>query len=89
MRGYPKHVATKQDFLNLLSMDEYRGQATENLIAIFKMNDEKANRHISGSEETKDLKIEEIENSMPLWKRKGFKSRQEIAGIIKKHGGCI
>jgi len=89
MRGYPKYVATKQDFLNLLSMDEHRGQATEDLIAIYQINNEKAVRVISGSEETKDLKIEEIENPMPLWKRKGFKSRQEIAGIIKKHGGCI
>jgi len=87
MKGYPKHVATKQDFLNLLSHEEFREQAIADLKKIYETKDDTVVRVISGSEEEGDLVTEEIENPMPLWKIKGFSSREEIADIITQYGG--
>jgi len=85
MRGYPKHIATKQDFENLLSIKEFKAQALKDLERLSGIKDDRVKRVISGSEETKDLVTEEIDNPMPLWKSKGFKNRNEIAALIAKH----
>ncbi len=85
MRGYPKHVATKQDYINLLSIKEYRDGAIEDLKAISQIPDEKVLRVVSGSEEDKNLITEEIDNPMPLCKAKGFKSRQDLLDLINKY----
>lgn len=85
MRGYPKYVATKQDFINLLSMPQYREQAVSDLVAIRQMDDDKAMRVVSGSEETEDLVTEEIDNPMPLWEQKGFDSREEINELVNQY----
>ena len=87
MRGYPKHAAVKQDFLNLLADDEYREQALKDLRNIAEMDDEKASRTISINEETGEAVTEEIENPMPLWKIKGFSSRQEVRDLMEEHHG--
>ena len=39
MLGYPKYIATKQDFINLLSDPEYKGQARKDLQAIYNTDD--------------------------------------------------
>ena len=87
MQGYPKHVATKQDFLNLLSQDEFREQAIADLKKIYETKDDVVIQVVSGSEEEGDLVTKEIENPMPLWRIKGFSSREEIADIITQYGG--
>ncbi|RLC60605.1 MAG: hypothetical protein DRI01_09990 [Chloroflexi bacterium] len=87
MKGYPKHVATKQDFLNLLSQEEFKEQALEDLRKIYEAQDDTVIRVVSGSEEEGNLVTEEIENPMPLWKVKGFSSRQEVADLITRYGG--
>lgn len=87
MKGYPKTMGTKQDFLNLLSMKEFKERALADLKVISEMADDKTIRVVSGSEETKNLVTEEIENPMPLWKKKGFQNRQEVADIILGNGG--
>jgi len=84
MKGYPKYIATKQDFENLLAVLQCRERALKDLRAIYEAKDEKATRVVSGSEETGDLVIEEIDNPMPLWKQKGFKSREEVIEIIMR-----
>jgi len=87
MKGYPKHIATKEDFLNLLSTDSFREQALKDLEAIYSMPDDTVVKVVSGSEETGDLVTEEIPNPMPLWKRKGFKSREEVKKLIECYKG--
>jgi len=85
MRGYPKFVATKQDFLNLLEMEEFKTRALEDIQALLKAPDEKVQRVVSGSEEEGNLVAEEIDNPMPLWKIKGFESKEKVAEIVKKY----
>ena len=82
MCGYPKHIATKQDFLNLLANSACRDRAVAQLQQIAALDDSAATRVISGSEETGDLVTEEISNPMPAWKRYGFDSREEIVNLI-------
>lgn len=89
MRGYPKHIATVQDFENLLSVPEHKEQALVDLKALYLLTDDKATRVVTGSEETGDLVTEEIDNSRPLWMQKGFKSREAVADLIKANGGKV
>jgi len=85
MRGYPKVIATKQDYLNLLSMPERRERALSDLAALFELDDEEVivckdrkNRDIHAERET-----EKKPNRLPMWKHKGFASRKEIELVIK------
>jgi len=89
MKGYPKYIATKQDFLNLLEVDEFKAKAIEDMKIIYNLEDDKAIRVVSGSEEIEDLVTEKVDNPMPLWKIKGFGSREEIAQIIIGNGGSL
>ena len=82
MKGYPKYINCKQDFINLLAEPEHQAQAIEDLKVIRDMDDEKALRVVSMNEETGEATTEEIDNPMPLWKVKGFSSRQEVADLI-------
>jgi len=82
MKGYPKHIATKQDFINLLADAEFRERALVDLIVIQDMQDDIVTRTLSIDEETGEATTEEITNPMPLWKIKGFGSRQEVADLI-------
>lgn len=92
MHGYPKHVATKQDYLNLLAMPEHRAKALEELKTIVALNDSttiKATTPVDPNDPTKGYNTEEVENPLPLWKQKGFASRQEAADIIIANGGTL
>lgn len=87
MRGYPKHIATKQDFLNLLSMREHQKQALKDLERLFKYDDSSALRAV-GPVTPEDPEgpgiTEKINNPNPIWRQKGFSSRQEIADILMR-----
>lgn len=82
MKGLPKYISTKQDFINLLAEPEHQAQAIEGLKVIRDMEDDKALRVVLIDEETGEAVTEEIDNPMPLWKVKGFSSRQEVADLI-------
>jgi hypothetical protein len=88
MIGYPKHIATVRDYENLLAVPEFRARVLADLEAIRDADDAIALRVISvleaGVEET-----EEIENPMPLWKVKGFASREAVAEMILRAGGEV
>jgi hypothetical protein len=84
MRGFPKHIATKQDFINLLSIKDYVSQTLEVLRIIRDMDDLMTTRTISIDEITGEAETEQITNPMPMWKVKGFASRNEVADIVKK-----
>jgi threonyl-tRNA synthetase len=83
MKGYPKHVAIKQDFLNLLEIPEFKDQALADLAEIRDLTDDTATRTLVIQEDGTAV-TEEIENPMPLWKIKGFSSRQEITDLIRE-----
>jgi hypothetical protein len=83
MKGYPKNIATKQDFLNLLIEKEYREQALADLKAIADLDDSTVLRTISISDEKDEAVTEKIENPMPLWKIKGFESREEVLKLAE------
>ena len=92
MRGYPKHVNCKQDYLNLLADEGLTAQAIAELQAIYKKDDSRALRAttlIDPSDPKSDYNTEEIDNPMPLWKQKGFESREAVAELIAKNGGKI
>lgn len=82
MNGYPKHINCKQDYLNLLADPEHAARAIADLKVIRDMDDAKALRVISINEETGEATTEEIDNPMPLWRIKGFASREEVADLI-------
>ena len=84
MRGYPKHVATVQDFKNLLSMPKFKARALADLQAIYDANDAKALRVVGGSELAGDLVTAEIDNPMPAWKRKAFGSRDAVKKLMEE-----
>lgn len=82
MKGYPKYINCKQDFINLLSEAEHQAQAIEDLKVIRDMEDDKVLRTLSIDEATGEATTEEIDNPMPLWKVKGFSSRQDVTDLI-------
>ena len=84
MRGYPKVVATRQDFINLLNMPEFRARALADLQAIYDANGATALRVVSGSEQAGDLVTAEIDNPMPAWKRKAFGSRDAVKKLMEE-----
>ncbi len=81
MKGYPKHIATKQDFLNLLADASFKERAIADLKILRDTDDEKATRTLSINDDGTAV-TEEINNPLPLWKIKGFSSRAEVAALI-------
>lgn len=89
MRGYPKHIATKRDLDNLLTMPEFKDRALADLkrLQAQAISEAKVVQVVSGSEETKDLVTKdlvtkEIDNPNPRWKRMGFKDTQELDDLV-------
>lgn len=81
MKGYPRCIAHRRDFENLLSDPVYADRARAHLTEIAAIDDETATRVVSGSEENGDLVTEEIPNPLPAWKRLGFSSRDEVLAL--------
>jgi len=84
MRGYPKYVATKQDFINLLADSDMKARALTDLQAIRDMDDATATRVVSIADDGTE-EIETIPNPMPSWKVKGFESREELDELIASY----
>jgi len=86
MKGFPKHINTKQDFLNLLADDKFKTQALSELDRIYNLNDSKATKAttlIDPDDEEKGWNTEEVDNPMPEWKLKGFTSREAVNTMIQ------
>jgi hypothetical protein len=76
----------------LLSIEEFKERAIEGLKKIYNLNDSKAVRAttlIDSNDPEKGYNTEIIDNPMPMWKLKVFKSRQEVADMVTKNGGKI
>ena len=81
MRGFPRVIATKQDFINLLAEPEFKDQAKNELMNIYELDDDKITRATTPKDPDNpmsDFNTEIIDNPMPLWKQKGFSSRKEV-----------
>ena len=82
MKGFPKNIATKQDFINLLAMPEYREMAEKELRVLQGMSDDTVEKVVSSKTDAKgnmtDVVTETIPNSSPMYKRMGFESKEEI-----------
>ena len=92
MKGFPKHVNCKQDFLNLLADKNHKEHAIEDLKKIYLLNDSKTLRAttlIDPEDPKSGYNTEEIDNPMPLWKQKGFESREAVGTLITKNGGKV
>jgi len=85
MYGFPKHINTTQDFVNLLEMPEYKEQAIAELEGIHSMDDDYMTVVVSGSEEEGNLVTEEALAPNPVWKQKGFASRDAVINLINKY----
>ncbi len=73
------NIATKQDFINLLNMSEYKARTLIDLQTLYNFNDDIVRRSID-----EDSYIE-IPNPNPIYKQKGFATRQEIIDLINKN----
>jgi len=92
MRGFPKHINCVQDFNNLLADKDLKRRAISELQKIYNKDDSKTLRAttlIDPEDPKSDWNTEEIDNPMPLWKQKGFESREAVATLITKNGGKI
>jgi hypothetical protein len=85
MRGYPKVIATKQDFLNLLAVPECKAQALADLRAVYDLPDDTMERVVSYDKDEDGQMInvatEIVPALMPKWKRMGFASRQDVIDL--------
>ena len=90
MRGYPKNIATKQDFINLMAIPEYREQALKDLKALAEVQDDTMEVVKSFDTDEKGQMVKEsvvtekIPAPLPTWKRMGFASREEVTEISKE-----
>ena len=87
MKGYPKFIATKQDFEHLLSMPQFRAQALRDLKKIHETNDDEVDvcTTIQNPEAPKEEQVWNTKKQpapRPLWKQKGFKSRKDLGDFI-------
>ena len=82
MRGYPKHIGNKRDFLNLLAMPEHKETALKDLKKVKDLKDDTVVRVISGSEEDGNLVTEVIANPNPKWKQLGFKDKKDVDDLV-------
>jgi len=75
MMGFPKHIATRQDFENLLGMPEHKEQALEKLEELALFDDRKVTRAIKPLDENDPMgewETELIDNPYPLHAQRGF-----------------
>lgn len=82
MQGYPKIVATKQDFINLLNMPEFKSQAISDLQNIVNFNDDQVKQVTFSDQIIGYETYTMINNPNPLYTQKGFTTRQEAQDLI-------
>ena len=85
MRGFPKHINTKQDFENLLKIPEYSEQAKAELERINNLKDSKitkATTQIDPNDPESEWNTIEVVNPNPKWKQLKFKSKKELTDLI-------
>ena len=86
MKGYPRNIATKQDFINLFADKEFRERALADLQALADKKDATVTLTLSVTKDDitgKEVAItKKVTNTMPLWKVKGFVSPKDVTDLI-------
>jgi hypothetical protein len=89
MKGYPKVIATNADFEFLLADPEFRSQALVDLKTVVDLADDTMTRVVSSDLDEAgkmiNVKTEIVSAPWPKWKRLGFASRTEAAGLYAAH----
>lgn len=81
MRGYPKHINTKEDIENLMNdHPEFNEQLKKDMDEILNEPNKikQATSPIDPNDTKKGYNTEEIDNPHPKWKRMGFKNKNEV-----------
>lgn len=84
MKNYPTYIATKQDFLNLLSLQEFRDRALSDLRVVYDDKDD----YITIDDTPSDAPIDAARNvritsnPLPKWRLRGFDSRADVLNMI-------
>lgn len=85
MKGYPKVIATKADFEFLLADPGFKAQALADLKKVVDLADDTMDRVVSSDLDEAgkmiNVKTEIVPAPWPKWKRLGFTSRTEAAGL--------
>ena len=85
MKGFPKHINTKQDFDNLLGMPEFKEQTIAELKRIKTLNASKitkATTQIDPKDPESEWNTIEVTNPNPKWKQLAFKSKKALTDLI-------
>ena len=85
MRGFPRHINTKQDFENLLAMPEHREECKSELEKVRDLNDskiKKATTQIDPNDPESEWNTIEVINPNPKWKRMKFNSKKNLTDLI-------
>jgi len=85
MKDFPKTLAVKQDYLNLLNIPEFKEKTLKLLKKLYLIEDDKVT--ICNNIENNKTAI--IDNPSPMWKIKGFDSKEEIKKLIIDNGGIF
>jgi hypothetical protein len=88
MKGFPKVIATKQDFINLLSDKNYKEEALEKLQTLQDHDDRVSTRTLEIADpedpESED-KTERIETELPIHKQIGFEKWLDVVELNAKY----
>ena len=85
MKGFPKRIKTKQDFKNLLSMQEFKLLALTELKRVKELKDDtitKATTQKDPEDPESEWNTITVTNPYPKWKELKFKSKQEVTDLI-------
>ena len=88
MQGFPNHIATREDYENLLSMEEYKEEALVKLKELAAFDDRQVTRATKQKDPKNpmsDWETELIDNPYPLHAQRGFidTTQKSEADIIK------
>ena len=84
MQGFPKHIATKQDYKNLLGMNEFKEESLKALQELQDFDDRTVTKAIeleNPDDPMSDWITEEIENPLPMHAQKGFEEWMDVVKL--------
>lgn len=91
MKGYPRVIATRADFENLLADPEFKDRALADLKRVVDLPDDTLERVKSydTDEAGKMINVvtETVPAPLPTWRRMGFESRAAAADLYRQKGG--
>jgi hypothetical protein len=90
MIGFPKHIATVEDFQNLLNDEDFKEQALEKLQQLQDFDDRVVTKAVEPVDTNKpdgDWVTEEIENPLPVHRQKGFDEWLDVVKLNAESQG--